>query len=269
MKKIITKACPKSVVKESVTVVYKYRAMRYKTDMLLHPNKMLFSCPCCRTKLRSFVQGTYLEYPNRFNPNRYDHTRQDVICPVCRSLPRHRILALWFEEHKELLKSSEILYFAPERSMTRWMVQNGVECTTADLYNEADLKLDIQATGLPDESYDMIISNHVLEHVDEFQTAIKEMYRVLRSGGTFICSFPMDPKVEMLDEDPTVSTDEERFRRYGQNDHKRVFGMKADQFLIDAGFAVSRVDGNDYPPEILPAVGPADYDMNILFCCTK
>ena len=190
-------------------------------------------------------------------------------CPVCRSLPRHRILALWCEEHKELLRSSKILYFAPERSMTQWMKRNSIACTTADLYKEADLKLDIQATGLIDGSYDIIICNHVLEHVDDFRMAMKEMYRVLHSGGLFICSFPMDSKVELLDEDLAISTDDERFQRYGQNDHKRVFGMKADQFLIDAGFAVTRIDGKDYPAEILPVVGPADYDMNRLYCCRK
>lgn len=150
IKKIIANCCPDSVVKKSVTVVYKYRAMRYKADMLFHPNKMLFSCPCCGTKLRSFVRGTYLEYPTRFNPDRYDHTRQDVLCPVCRSLPRHRILALWCEQHLVQLRSSRILYFAPERSMTRWMKRNGVVYITADLFNEADLKLDIQDTGLSD-----------------------------------------------------------------------------------------------------------------------
>ena len=69
----------------------------------------------------------------------------------------------------------------------------------------------------------------------------------------------MDPKVEMLDEDPSITTPEERMRRFGQNDHKRVFGMKADQFLTEAGFMVEKIDGKDYPEEILPLVGPADY----------
>ena len=45
--------------------------------------------------------------------------------------------------------------------------------------------------------------------------------------------------------------------------------MKADQLLTEAGFAVERICGDDYPDEILPVVGPADYDMNILFKCVK
>ena len=148
------------------------------------------------------------------------------------------------------------------------MEREEVECITADLNTDADLKLNIQATGLPDGSYDLIICNHVLEHVDDFRLALKEMYRILRIGGSFICSFPMDPKIELVDEDP-VNSPEERFLRFGQTDHKRVFGMKADQLLSDAGFTVEVINGIDYPEEILPVIGPADYDMNILFRCIK
>ena len=57
--------------------------------------------------------------------------------------------------------------------------------------------------------------------------------------------------------------------RFGQNDHKRVFGMKADQFLQEAGFKVTPICGEDYPEKILLVVDPADYDMNRLFVCEK
>lgn len=170
----------------------------------------------------------------------------------------------------DLLRKADILFFAPGRSERKWLKRNRISCKTADLYIEdVDLKLDIQATGLPDESYDVIICNHVLEHVDDFRKALKEMYRILRPGGSFICSFPMDPNVELLDEDPSVRTEQDRIRRFGQNDHQRVFGMKADRFLTEAGFEVERIDGNDFPEEILPVVGPADYDINLLFRCIK
>lgn len=122
---------------------------------------------------------------------------------------------------------------------------------------------------MPDESYDLIVCNHVLEHVDDFRKALKEMYRILRPGGSFVCSFPMDPTIELLDEDSSVQTEEERVKRFGQNDHLRVFGMKADRFLEEAGFTVEKIDGRDYPDEILPVVGPADYDINLLFRCIK
>ncbi len=152
--------------------------------------------------------------------------------------------------------------------MIQWMDRNGVSYITADLYAEADLRLDIQETGLPDESYDAIIANHVLEHVDDFRKALREMRRILREDGVFICSFPMDQNVELLEEAEPLS-ESERIKRFGQNDHKRVFGMEADKLLSEATFVVQVIDGADYPDEILPVIGPADYDINRLFCCIK
>lgn len=73
---------------------------------------------------------------------------------------------------------------------------------------------DIQETGLPSESYDIIVCNHVLEHVRDFRAALGEVRRLLCLGGMLVCSFPMDPNVELLDEGPGTSA-EERLRRFG------------------------------------------------------
>lgn len=269
LKKIFIKTCPWPLLNTAVVIVHKGRMIRSKVMMILNPVKAVWYCPCCGYRFQRFIAGDYSERQARFNASRYEHTRQDVLCPVCKALPRHRILASWSEKHKDLFKGSDILYFAPEYSMELWMKRNGITCTTADLYDKADLKLDIQSTGLPDASYDIIIANHVLEHVDDFRKAMIETYRILKPTGMFICSFPMDPKIGLLDEEKEPLSEEERIRRFGQNDHKRVFGMKADRFLTDVGFEVEPIKGEDYPKEILPVVGPADYDMNILFCCRK
>lgn len=268
-KRSFKKICPRFLLNGAVVIVKKARMIRARAIMFLNPKKGIWYCPCCGYRFQAFVSGDYIQRQNRFNVSRYQKTKQDVLCPVCKSLPRHRILASWCNKYTELFKRSKVLYFAPEYSMALWMKRNGITCTTADLYARADLKLDIQSTGLPEASYDIVIANHVLEHVDDFRAALKEMYRILIPGGSFICSFPMDPKVELIDEAEKPLSEEERLRRFGQNDHKRVFGMKADQFLSDAGFDVEKIEGDDYPEEILPIVGPADYDMNTLFCCRK
>ena len=237
-------------------------------DSKLNGRKMKYYCPCCDTRLRNFMNGGYDTRPNYYNPDRYKSTNQNIQCPICISFPRHRIMAKWMENHGGLLVG-KILYFAPEKGISLWLKRNKINYTSADYLKKADLKIDIEDTGLTDDSYDMIIANHVLEHVDDFKRALLEMYRILKPTGCFICSFPMDPKIELLDESDEPLTSEERLNRFGQYDHKRVFGMKADRFLTEAGFKVEKIQGEDYSDEILPVVGPADYDMNILFCCRK
>lgn len=269
LKQFAIRICPKPLLIFLHGVLCKCAAVLGRLDMVLFPQKMTRYCPCCGMRFRSFVAGNFKNHPEYYDPSRYEHARQDVLCPVCKSLPRHRIMVLWCEKKREWLRRAKILFFAPNKSESMWLKRNKVSCVTADLYGKADLKLDIQKTGLPDESYDAIICNHVLEHLDDFKMALKEMLRVLRPGGSFICSFPMSPDVEFLDEDLSVQSDEERIRRFGQNDHKRIFGLKADRFLTEAGFTVEKICGEDYPEEILPVVGPADYDRNLLFRCIK
>ena len=267
-KTTIKHICPRFLQKTATTLYRQRRILKYRKDEIRNPEDMKYYCPCCGLKIRDFIEADYLD-AEHFNPDRYKNARQDVLCPACMSLPRHRILAAWLNKHQKIIQGKRVLYFAPEYSMMLWMNRNGMSYTTADLYNTADIRLDIQATGLSDASYDMIICNHVLEHVDDFRVALKEMYRILKPMGSFICSFPMDMNVDGVDEDPEIRTDEERYKRFGQSDHKRVFGLNADRLLKAVGFTVEIINGGVYPKEILPVIGPADYDMNRLFHCLK
>ena len=250
-------------------VIRRIRSLFYRSEAALFSRQATLWCPCCGVRPRSFAAGNYQEHPEIYNKSRYEGIRQDIICPVCGALPRHRILAAWCDVHREELQAARILYFAPEYSMMCWMKRNKISCTTADLYAKADLKLDIQATGLPDSAYDIVFCNHVLEHVADFRAALKELYRILRPGGRLVCSFPMDPKVLLLDEEKEELSPEERIQRFGQYDHRRVFGMQAERFLADAGFAVNVISGESCPDGILPVIGPGDYDINRLFDCRK
>ena len=46
-----------------------------------------------------------------------------------------------------------------------WFGRLGVDVTTADLFARADLKLDLMRLDLPEGSYDVVVCNHVPEHV--------------------------------------------------------------------------------------------------------
>ncbi len=47
---------------------------------------------------------------------------------------------------------------------------------------------DIQSLGYQDESFDVVIANHMLYHVPELSKALSEVSRVLKKGGTFYAS---------------------------------------------------------------------------------
>lgn len=270
-KQAIKSRSPKRLWKAMVTCYYKLFRARQRTVMLFAGKNLTCYCPCCGIRVKSFVEGIdFKGMPDFYDISLFENVRQDVQCPGCASLPRHRILASWCESHKEALEGKKILYFAPERGMVTWLKANKIKFTTADLFAwDTDLKLDIQATGLPDGSYDVIICNHVLEHVNDYMVALREIRRVLSDDGILICSFPMSRNVEYVDEDPAVNTEEERLHRFGQSDHVRLFGMKADTLLAEADYEVSVLDGDTYPESILPVTGPCLYDINRLFLCRK
>lgn len=152
--------------------------------------------------------------------------------------------------------------------MMMWMKRNQIPVTTADLYARADLKLDITDIDLPDSCYDYIFCNHVIEHVSDYRKALGELERVLSDQGILIICFPVDPAFPTVFEE-NVKTDDERVTKFGQRDHRRVFGADSRQILEKAGFTVDRIDLGQIPDSILPIVGPADYDSNEIFLCRK
>lgn len=241
----------------------------------LNPDRAKLYCPCCNSRFVTFTDRGYKNRTDYFDPLRYESCRQDVICPLCLSLPRHRILSVWCEKSIDKLRGKRILYFAPENGMVRVLKRNKIAFTTADLFNEADLKLDLDHIDQPDASWDVVFCNHVLEHVPDYKKALRELYRILKPGGMLICSFPIDIRYETVQEDDGLvgddspQADRERIRKFGQKDHLRVFGRDSRKLLEEAGFVVSVIDGDTMPEEIMPVVGPADYDSNKLFECKK
>ncbi|MBK7751686.1 MAG: methyltransferase domain-containing protein [Flavobacteriales bacterium] len=105
-------------------------------------------------------------------------------------------------------------------------------------YPQDTIDLDITALDFPDDHFDLIICSHVLEHVPEDRTAMRELCRVLRPGGTAILLVPMSDR-PTTDEDPSVTDPQERFRRFGQTDHVRLYGRDYMDRLREAGFIVT------------------------------
>lgn len=242
------------------------RVIIFRAESRIKGEKFPYYCPCCHTYLNQFVSGNYKENPEVYNVVRYREIDQNVICPVCGSLPRHRILVSWMNENEEWIAGKNILHFAQEKSIRKWMDRHNIDSTTADLYSKADLKINIEDTGLNDDSYDMIICNHVLEHVSDYKKALRELHRITRPGGRIILSFPVDPSLSTVYEDDSILSEEERVRHFGQKDHLRIFGSDSTELLESFCFQVTEIRGENCDEKIKPVVGPADYDYNVLWC---
>ncbi len=91
---------------------------------------------------------------------------------------------------------------------------------------------------LQPDSFDLILCSHVLEHVPDDRTAMKELFRVLAPGGMAILMVPIALERATTDEDPSVIDPHERIKRFGQFDHVRLYGRDYVDRLRAAGFEV-------------------------------
>lgn len=183
-------------------------------------------CPLCRSSLRRF-----LPFGVRRRPN--------ALCPVCKSVERHRALWLYLGRCTDLLggKPRRLLHVAPELPLARRLRGAGLQYTSIDLSSrKAMLRMDVTRLAFGDASFDVILCNHVLEHVPDDRQALAELHRVLRPGGWAVVQVPI--RGDATDEDPTVTNAAERERRFGQADHVRQYGRDYEARLRAAGFAV-------------------------------
>ena len=195
-------------------------------------------CPVCGSRYR------------RFMPYGYVTSREDALCPHCLSLERHRMIWLWLKESSNLFEGyPRLLHIAPEVSLMRHFkrhYRDNKNYITADIESPlADLHFDVQNIPLESESVDIIICNHLLEHVEDDKRAMAELYRILKKGGWGIMLVPEDRSRATTFEDDTITDAEERTRLFGQYDHRRVYGIDYDQRLANAGFRVERIAYNE------------------------
>lgn len=165
-------------------------------------------------------------------------SRWDTRCPNCSSRERHRLIQLYLNDHNIDLTKKSILQFGPEKWLMRAM-KNNPAYEPADLYSPiAKYRLDITKIERPDNFFDVVIANHVFEHVDEDALAMREMYRVLKPGGIGFFSVPINLSRAETYENRSITDPDLRFAHFGGTDHKRFYGRDFGKKLEDAGFRV-------------------------------
>lgn len=204
-----------------------------------------------RPILAFFLRGNQFTDPidgksfRSFLPYGYGNQRNNVLSPSTLSLERHRLLWLYLKNETDFFSAEKkVLHFAPEQCfLKRFRNLNNIEYTTTDLESPiADVKADICNLPFDDESYDVILCNHVLEHIPDDTKAMQELYRVMKPGGYGIFQIPQDLSREKTFEDDSITNKDERAKIFGQYDHVRVYGRDYFDKLRSIGFQVEEVD---------------------------
>jgi SAM-dependent methyltransferase len=210
-------------------------------------------CPLCYAKLKCFEPKG---------------KRLDVRCVVCGALKRHRLVWLYMTRRTNLHdgRSKTMLHVAPEPPMTRALRRvQGLGYITADLDSPfAEEKMDIRKIERPDGSFDVIYCSHVLEHIQEDDVAVAELFRVLRPGGWAILQVPITAR--RTDCNPNIVTPAARRKAYGHPGHVRVYGPDYQNLLREAGFDVVVADlQKELGPEQVTYFG-LDPREKVYFC---
>ncbi|OBI15436.1 hypothetical protein A5712_28305 [Mycobacterium sp. E2327] len=171
------------------------------------------------------------------------------LCPVCGSSDRDRLYKLYIDNFLQPNGSRRMLEFAPVPSLSAYLRgRSDLEYRTADLMMAGvDDVVDItDMATYADGSFDFFICSHILEHVPDDGRALRELYRILAPGGRGIVMTPVAPEGS-FDEDPSETDEGERWRRFAQGDHVRLYDRSTLSSRIrQSGFELSALDARSF-----------------------
>jgi len=208
-----------------------------------------FTCNFCRESYKKFVP----EYPSADISHAIESNDViagygvNVYCPNCMSKNRER-LVLDVIQNELPIRPRTVLHFSPEKHLYNYLKARA-SVTTVDImpgfYKGIDRSVryaDATSLLFEDESFDMIIANHILEHIPNDTAAMREMFRVLRKGGVAILQVPYSVELASTIEEPFINDPARQAKLFGQKDHVRIYALP-DYItrLKDCGFTVNKL----------------------------
>ena len=241
-----------------------------------------YRCPVCNSRVNAFqpLPAYFIENPKKYGwPFKDEDAEtcnvQDYSCPSCQATDRDRLYALYLRDYVTRLQVEgliKIVDFAPSLPLSRFIrkLRKDISYRTADLFEEdVDDRVDItELRPYEDNQFDFFLCSHVLEHVPDDRKALRELYRILKPGGRGILMVPIILSLTEIDEDPTVIDEGERWRRFGQNDHVRLYAKQGFvERMREAGFLVHECGREFFGQELFARNGITD--QSVLYVVEK
>ncbi len=205
-----------------------------------------YKCPICNNSFRRMLPGGFdLEVVKKFNIIGSGR-RENNICPYCQSTDRDRLVYVYLKQETRIFqKKVKVLHVGPELSLYRVLKKSkNILYVTGTKYYEGIYYpknigfVDLLELPYGEGEFDMVICNHILEHIDDDSKAISEIYRVTTTGGSAILQVPISNELEATYEDTSVKSKKLREEHFGQFDHVRIYGRDYGSKLESAGFKV-------------------------------
>ncbi|WP_413708776.1 class I SAM-dependent methyltransferase [Rhizobium sp. Rhizsp82] len=166
--------------------------------------------------------------------------RFDAACRQCGSVERHRLHHIVEQAHPEWINEADVLHFGAEPCFLESYKRRAARYVTADLLPTAtEVRADIQSLEFSDESFDTIICHHILEHIPDDGSAIRELSRVVRKSGRVIITVPIVESWQDTFNLKESASKQSRDLFHGQTDHLRYYGADFRQRLMSAGFLLT------------------------------
>lgn len=211
----------------------------------------IYTCPFCGN-ISSDFKSIGLNIPVLIERKVVGAGIRNGGCFKCGSSDRERLVYVFLKYKWKIFNKSKklkLLHFAPEFNLSRKLAEfKFKEYLCGDLftegYNYPEHVKNMNVLDIPykENSFDIIICNHLLEHVPNDIDAMRELFRVLKIEGKAILQVPISQNSAKTLEDFSITEPSQREIIFGQADHVRIYGQDYLERLSSVGFQVKRIN---------------------------
>jgi SAM-dependent methyltransferase len=225
------------------------KKFRKKIAIALHKGDK-YVCPFCGYSSKDLFPRGH-DVPVLMEKQVVGAGTRESVCYKCNSMARERLIYVYLRDKLKIFLNTDkaILHIAPEIILSQKLLEFGFkEYVCGDLFLEGYkypkhvTNINVLNIPYPANRFDLIICNHVLEHIPNDLDAMKEIYRVLKTNGQAILQVPISKNSLHTYEDFSIVDPVQREKIFGQFDHVRRYGQDYVNRLEGCGFKVTRIN---------------------------